>query len=437
MSKNSNGLVDKSKKKKSKGEDIDLPWDEQADAKPKKKKKKKDADVKSKGDKEQKKLQKALKEAVDEKPAKKKKKKAEAEPEPKKKKKKKGGDTVHDVSGRDIDDAMPEVAKSDMVVGKDDYIIVRKGAKYKLGFAHNPERNACYLEETLNTDEPEVFEYDAKTLIAVLGKDPEIGSAFGVYIEPQRSEVEHVLGKLFYYRKMNKLEKKAFKWALDQAVKVLEENKLDGVIPVGRIEVRNKKGKYAGHYVIRRKGTEVSDKIVFHPQVMEDAKYNLYVVLHEFAHALWYRKMSEDYHARWLVSYNEHIVVSKAKKSQLESMLKKLVESQDNLREFVKNMGEDIESKALFREVLSYLKRMHKLSPQDINLLLTHNSALLGEIWPTSASLSESNHPISAYAATKVEEFFAEAVSHYLTGQKLPGKIDKLLQKTIKHIRGN
>jgi hypothetical protein len=420
MSKNSNGLVDKSKKKKSKGEAVDLPWDEQADATPKKKKKK----------------------VKDEQPEKKKKKKkADAEAEPvKKKKKKKGGDTVHDVSGRDDNEAddAPKGEKSDMVVGKDDYIIVRKGAKYKLGFAHNPERNACYLEETLNTDEPEVFEYDAKTLIAVLGKDPEIGSAFGVFIEPQRSEVEHTLGKLFYYRKMNKLEKKAFKWALDQAVKVLEEHKLDGVIPVGRIEVRNKKGKYAGHYIIRRKGTEVSDKIVFHPQVMEDAKYNLYVVLHEFAHALWYRKMSEDYHARWLVSYNEHIVVSKAKKSQLEAMLKSLVESQDSLREFAKSFGnEDLEGKALFKEVLSYLKRMHKLSPQDINLLLTHNSALLGEIWPTSASLSESNHPISAYAATKVEEFFAEAVSHFLTGQKLPGKIDKLLQKTIKHIRGN
>lgn len=424
--------------KKSKKADVDLPWDEPTKKKKKvkaeepapKKKKKPKPEVDDPG------LQKALEKAV--KGDKKKSKKKEIEPPPSKKKKKKGGDVVLDVSGRnedtDIPDSKEKVALP-IVVGKDNYIIVRVGSRYKLGFAHNPERNACYLEETLNSDEPEVFEYDDKTLIACLGADPELGTAFGVHIEPQRSEVESDFGPIIYYRKMNKAEKKAFKWALAKALETLKENKLDGVLPIKRLEVRNKKGKYAGTYSIKRKGDDVQDKITFHPQVMEDPKYNLYVVLHEVSHALWFRKMSDEFRARWLVSYNEHTHVNKAKKSQLESMLKRLVESQVGIREFNKDL--DDEDKAIFREILVYLKRHHKLSPQDVNLLLTHNSQVLGEIWPTSASLSESDQPISQYATTKVEEFFAESVSFYLTGQTLPKKIDTLLQKTLKHIRGN
>lgn len=415
------------KKKKKKGTEPDLPWDEEEPTAPKKKKKVKEEEPapkkkKKKAKDEQAELQDALGEAVTG-----------------KKKKSKGGDTIINVSGRNGEaEAIPD-SKGKVVlpiaVGKDDYIIIRVGARYKLGFAHNPERNTCYLEETLQSDEPEVFEYDDKTLIACLGADPTIGTAFGVHIEPQRSETTHGLGPIVYYRKMKKEEKKAFKYGLDKALEIFKEHKLDGVLPIKRLEVRNKKGKYAGHYAIKRKGDDMQDKIVFHPQFLEDAKYNTYMTLHELAHALWFRKMGDDFRARWLVSYNEHTHVNKAKKSQLESMLKQLIESQATIREFQKDLEE--EDKALFREILVYLKRHHKLSPQDCNLLLTHNSQVLGEIWPTSASLSESDLPITAYAATSVEELFAEAVSHYLTGQKIPPKIDKLLQKTFKHIRGN
>lgn len=393
------------KKKKKPAEAVDLPWDED---KPKKKKKKKEA------------------EPVVEAPKK------------KKKKKESGGDVVLSVSGREkevIPDSKAKVVLP-IIVGKDNYIIVRVGSKCKLGFAHNPERNTCYLEETLQSDEPIVFEYDEKTLIACLGADPEIGTAFGVHIEPQRSEQEHEIGPIIYHRKLKKEEKKAFKWGLDKAVATLKEHKLDDVLPIKRVELRNKKGKYAGHYAIKRKGDDTQDKIVFHPQVLEDPKYNLYIALHELAHALWFRKISDEFRARWLVSYNEHTHVNKAKKSHMESLLKQLIESQASIREFQKELQDD-EDKALFREVMVYLKRHHKLSPQDVNLLLTHNSQVLGEIWPTSASLSESELPITAYAATSVEEFFAEAASHVLTGQKIPKKIDKLLQKTFKHIRGN
>lgn len=402
------------KKKKKKVVESDLPWDEETPNPKKKKVKLDDAN-----------FQKALGAAVK---------------VPKKKKKVRAGtDFVEDVSGRGPKEVVPD-SKGKVVlpitVGKDDYIIVRVGSKCKLGFAHNPERNTCYLEETLQSEEPIVFEYDEKTLIACLGADPEIGTAFGVHIEPQRSEQEHEIGPILYHRKMKKEEKKAFKWGLDKAVETLKEHKLEAILPIKRVELRNKKGKYAGHYVVKRKGDDTQDKIVFHPQVLEDPKYNLYVVLHELAHALWFRKTSDEFRARWLVSYNEHTHVNKAKKSHMESLLKQLIESQAGIREFAKEL-EDDEDKALFREILVYLKRHHKLSPQDVNLLLTHNSQVLGEIWPTSASLSESELPITAYAATNVEEFFAEAVSHVLTGKAIPKKIDKLLQKTFKHIRGN
>lgn len=322
---------------------------------------------------------------------------------------------------------------TDVIVEKDSYIIVRVGAKCKLGFAHNPERNSCYIEETLQLDEPEVFEYDEKTLIACLGKKPAVGTVFGVHVEPHRSSTEHEIGPLHFYRRMKAAEKKALRFGLDGALKLFKSYGLDSIFPIWRIEVRNAKGKYAGMYKYKRKDGETTDSVVLHPVTFEDPKYNIYIMCHELAHALWYRRVPDDLRTRWLTMYNSYIQVSKAKKDQLEGMLKALVSSQVSVREFGRDCEED--DKVLFKEALTYLKRHHKLTPEDVNLLLYHNSQVLGEIWPTAASLSESDQPISAYAATNVHEFFAEAISYKLTGRQVPKKIDKLVERTFKVIR--
>lgn len=316
---------------------------------------------------------------------------------------------------------------------KDSYIIVKVGKKNKLGFAHNPERNSCYLEETLQDEEPVVFEYDEKTLIACLGTKPEVGSVFGVYVEPHRAEKEHPLGMVHYYRRMSKLDKKALRSAMDTTVTLLQKHGLDDILPIQRIEIRSAKGRYAGCYKYKLVDGKAQDAMILHPQTFEDLKYNIYVLAHELGHALWYRRLPDAYRARWLALYNSYTTVNNAKRTRLEQLLKALVDSQVSVREFKRDLEED--DAALFKEVETYLKRHHKLSPEGLNILLNHNSQTLGEIWPSYASLSETEQPISAYGATSVFEFAAESFAFYLTGKQLPKRIDKLMERSIKQMR--
>lgn len=317
---------------------------------------------------------------------------------------------------------------------KDSYIVIKVGKKFKLGFAHNPERNTCYLEDTLHSDEPETFEYDDKTLVACLGLEPECGKVFGIHIEPKRAEKLYPVGMVHYFRRMTKLEKKALRSAMETIVPLFEKYGLPtDIFPIARIEVRAAKGKYAGLYKYKLVDGKAEDTVILYPQTFEDLKYNLYVLAHEFGHALWYRKVADNYRAKWLELYNTFTVVNKAKRVRLEQMLKALLDSQGTVREFGREL--DLEDAALFKEVLTYLKRYHKLTPEHVNLLLNNNSVLLGEMWPTAAALSESENPISVYAGSSVEETFAESVALLVTGKQLPKKFDLLMQRTIKHMR--
>lgn len=323
-----------------------------------------------------------------------------------------------------------------MQVEKDSYIIVKSGKKFVLAFAHNPERNMAYIEDTLSSDEPQTIDYDEKSLVACLGKRPEVGKVFGVHVEPRRFEKLHSIGNMVYYRRLSKLEKKAFAKSLDKIVDIFKENGWETIFPIFRIEIRNACGSYAGSYQYKVKDAQAHDVMKLHPETFEDVNYNVYVLAHELGHALWFRRVSESFRARWLAVYNSYTEVNNARKKQLDEMLKALIASQVSVREFMRDLEEE-DDKSLFREVLSYFKKIHKMSPEDVNLLLNHKSQVLGEIWPTTASLSVSDHPISALGAKNVLEFFAEAIAYRLTGRQMPKKIESLMDKTFKHIRGS
>ena len=386
----------------------------------------------------------------------KKKKKVVVEDDAPKKKKKKGlvksegldlkpkmKDLGRDVSGTKAGDGKvkkkkkTEVAAADakvqLPVEQDDYIIVQIGKKNKLAFAHSPKRNTAYLEESLNTNEPVAIEYDANTLIANLGKDPKPGKVFGVEIMPHLGEIDTPIGPMHFYRKCSDAEKEAIRIGVKKAHKKITDLDLEKVFPISRIEVHNPKGKWAGTYSVSFKTGEAVDLIKLFPKIVEDQIYNQYIFIHEIGHALWYRFVPEKIRALWLEQYNTMTKVSKAKKSDMESLCQSLVNSQMSIREFQRDLEED--ELALFKEALSYLKKVHKMTPEDANVLLNQNSKVLAEIWPTSASFSNTDSVtalMGEYAGTNVQEMFAEAFALSLTGKSIPKTVQKLLDKTLK-----
>ena len=347
------------------------------------------------------------------------------------KKKKKRTEEIIDVSGGSSEIATKKkVARVQLPVDKDDFIVVRVGKKNKLCLAHSPKRNTAYIEDTLNLDTPVTVEYDADTLIANLGKDPVPGKAYGVDIQPHYGDFQSDIGNVHLYRRLEDDEKKAVTVSIKKIVKKVEEQGLGKVFPIKRVEILNPKGRWAGEYKISNKTGEVEDVIRLFPKILSDQIYNQYIWAHELGHAIWFRYVPERLRSEWLEMYNESTKVSKAKKSQMEDLCTALVSSQQSVREFMREIED--EELALFKEALIYLKKIHKMSPEDVNILLNQNSKVLANIWPTTASISNNENLVSEYAQTSVHELFAEAYAFYTTGKILPKTIQKLLDKTLK-----
>lgn len=321
-----------------------------------------------------------------------------------------------------------------MPVEKDSYIIVKVGTKNYLCLAINPERGRAVIDSTLIDDEPKTIEYDEQNLVAVLGTKPKPGSAYGVKINPYISSVETKYGPIHFYRELNEREMKSFKKALKSTYAKMIDSTLD-VFPFTAMRVYPKRGKYAGQYEIRRKGSEISDKIDLFPETFEDAEWNEYLLFHEYGHAVWYKMVQSRTKARWIKMFHKRIELTNFLKERLVSLLDECLAYQDgNLKDFFKEL--DDESKAVFKEVLAHYKKYHKLDSRSLDILFTEDSEKFASMWPKRSTVVESKMDPSEYALTKPEEFFAETFAFYMQNRKMSGDIKKLMEKTLTQIKG-
>ena len=347
-------------------------------------------------------------------------------------KKKKKGDKVKKKGDKVKKERKPSVEV--MPVPKDSYVIVEYQGRNFLALAFNPERNRAILDNSLASDEPITMEYDERTLLAALGTKPRVGTtAFGVKIQPFIGQSETEYGLFNYHRELSDLEKKALRSALKRTYATMSENNLESIFPIGKFNVFPKKGKYAGMYHYRRKGDEVNDAIDLHPVTFEDRKYNEYLLLHEYGHAVWYRLMDSAIKAKWIALYHSRLELANVKKEQLDGMLKDLLHFTGTLKEFLKELPD--EERLVFREVLSYIKRYHKLDNYALEILHVENTERFASLWPKRATIIESvKEDPSAYAMTKPEEMFAESFAFHLTGRTLSKDIRVLIKRTLKSL---
>lgn len=321
-----------------------------------------------------------------------------------------------------------------MPVEKDSYIIVKVGTKNFLCLAINPERGRAVIDATLIDDEPKTIEYDEQNLVAVLGTKPRPGSAYGVKINPYISSVETKYGPIHFYRELNEREMKSFKKALKSTYTAMTDNHMN-VFPFSAMRVYPKRGKYAGQYEIRRKGTEIWDRVDLFPETFEDPQWNEYLLYHEYGHAVWYKMVQSRTKARWIKMFHKRIELTNFLKERLESLLDECLNYQDgNLKDFMKEL--DDESKAVFKEVLAHYKKYHKLDGKSLAILFTEDSEKFASMWPKRSTVVESKADPSEYALTKPEEFFAECFAYHMQGRKATGDIAKLMEKTLLQIKG-
>lgn len=342
---------------------------------------------------------------------------------------KKSKDTTIDVSEKKKKKAK-STSSAVMPIQKDSYIIVRVGSKHKLALAINPERGRCVIDETLADDEPQHVEFDENNLVANLGLKPKPGgSAFGVKIEPYVSSTESKYGPLHFFRELNDREKKSLKKALRSTYDKMLENNLN-VFPFSMMKFLPKRGKYAGCYKYRRKMSDVWDSVELHPETLEDAKYNEYVLFHEYGHAVWYKMITSSYKAKWIKLYHKRLELTSILKDRLEPMLDELLQFSGNLKDFYKDL--DDEDRLVFREVLSHYKRYHKLDGYSLDILHIEDTEKFASMWPKRTTIVEGRPDLGDYSLQKPEEFWAEAFAFHMTGRQMPKDITKAMEKTLK-----
>lgn len=319
-------------------------------------------------------------------------------------------------------------------VNADDYAVVRVNRKAKLVLILNPKSHQAVLVDTLESDEPEHIKYEDDALVANLGPKPTVGKVHGLHIEPMRRQAEKPYGLLCFYKKLEKKDIKNIKSAFSWMFGLLQEWQIERALPVTRIELREKKSRYAGMYSIKRmKSGDVTDKIELYCAEFSDREYLNYVVAHETGHAVWYKLVPERIKSRWMELYNKRISVDKFSEKQLTTLLNDVMQYEGGMQAYSREIAED-DVRALIKEVYAYFKRTYHLDRKDVELLM-ENSGKLGDMWPTATSLGRiTGVDLGTYAMTKPTEFFAECFAFHSTGKKLPKDCRKLMEETIKKL---
>lgn len=319
-----------------------------------------------------------------------------------------------------------------IAISKDDYIVVRHRRKPTLCLVLNEKSRRAVIEKTLQTDEPEHVTYEKDDVLCNLGHSPQHGKIYGIDVMPYMRTIEsNKFGPILLFRDVPKKELKSLNKAMKSVYESFEKQASVDFLPLYQIHLCPKKGKYAGMYHAKAKGSETFDIIKLHPETFADPIYNEYLIAHEFAHGLWYRCVSQELRVKWMNLYQKRLKLSTIDSKHLEELCSEVVRYEGGVRDYMKEVAEEDE-KLVIKEVLTYFKRYHSMTAADVDLMLAHDSGKLADMWPNRAMLSESRPDISQYAMTKVEEFFAEAVAYHMTGKMLPKDVKKGLDRTFK-----
>lgn len=318
----------------------------------------------------------------------------------------------------------------------DDYLVINHSGKNQFGLCIGKKR--LLLEKGVESDETTVvLDFEPEIVVANLGKEPAVGKVYGANVEPYRKTVQiPEWGNVLLYRKVSKKEAKTVKSAFAASYLTLSKHKATSWLKrLKHIELRSQTGKWAGTYKKNRsKDGEPTDVITLNNIPLDDQKHLEYVILHESAHGIWFHQVSGSIKSRWLELYAKRITVQSFNSKRLDGLLESLIKYQGSINDYMKEMADEEET-VILKEVIAYIRKVHKLDKSDLDLLHdTGRSEHLRNVWPSIADISTSANDPSEYAMTRPTEFFAECISYYLTGTKMSKDIMKACQKTLEKL---
>lgn len=322
----------------------------------------------------------------------------------------------------------------------DDVLVVKFGTKTIYGTYIGRDRilrEDGVEKDDADSDEMQVS-FKPADVLANLGKKPNVGSVYGLKIEPFIRKLQiPFFGEVRVYREnFTKENVDVLKSCAEAVEKLFKKNRLTKWLDnLSHVELRSKKGKYAGSFTCRRsKDDPKVDSISLNNIPFDDRTYLEYVLIHECTHGVWFRMVPDHLKAKWSKLYTKRIERKSYDQSDLRDLLQSIKGYDGSINNFSKEMADDAQ-RHLLKEIYSYIKRVHKLDRGDVDTLVENDRDALESIWPEHQDISNQTNDVgSEYALTNVREFFAETMTFHLLGRKLPKDVTKGCEATLQKV---
>ncbi len=318
-----------------------------------------------------------------------------------------------------------EKKKSVIPFSTEDYIQVEnQGKKYLIQVTKRSDEMCAGLNQKYYPYVEEEIVFEKEDVLANYGRRPD---KMGHEVFKASSRL-HGIGEINFFMKVGSSTKDEVKAAISKGYKALEKKRLVSFFPVN-FEVRPAKGKTLGYYNTNMKSD--LDTMGFRLGEAQDFAYCFY---HEAAHGIWDRLVTRrSTKAKWITLYNEFIEVQSLSNKQIRNMFSDFQSTACNMTEYKESLKEDEASTLLLKEILSYIKKYHRLSIKELDILADEEKKSIKALWPSDAiSLTkEKDTGISLYATKSPVELFCESFAFYMTGKSLPKTVKKLMSKTL------
>ena len=319
-----------------------------------------------------------------------------------------------------------------ITVDVQDYVIVQENNKRNLikitGAKKDGKTFYGVHERKRIHDNPEEIEIQIEDIVANLGKEPVYGSVYGCSTEIYRNKKKlDGWGHVYFYRKMEKEELKELRNSMAAVHKEMQELGLE--LHPFDTEIRESRGKWAGFYKYRPKKVDgvSTDLICLKPKTFDNLKPLLY---HELGHSVWYRRLTPDVQARWILNYHKALELQTVSKKEIDDLVGDFVESRLMCKEFKNTLGERQEM--IFEQCLDFVDGTHLLNSHHLDTLIASEHDISGYFNIDDVKLTDMRLILTEYAQVSPEEFFAEAFSLHMSGSILPKSLRELMEKTIK-----
>lgn len=311
-----------------------------------------------------------------------------------------------------------------------DTVIVKiDDKKYASVFVHRKTDRHCSGTVTKYAPYDEVvLEFLRDQVVCNLGTDPAPGNLYGQQIEPFFRTAVSSAGSVHFFYRVSKKEKDSLIDTLNKVYDKMKTKGLRDIFPL-TIECRPVKGNTYGSYKVGKKGD--NDVMCLRPSIECDLNH---VVFHELGHPVWKHLFTETTRAKWIRAYHKQVKVSRLTARDSRSLLKKVMADRLVLKDFAANLEDD--SKIVLKEIVKHIKKVHGLSPRDIDTMILADEDIT-EFWPTTdMEVSEIRSDVSDYSKKSPEEFFSEIFSFYMIRKDIPERVKKLLEKSLEAVAG-